>query len=216
MKVGGSSVVQALGEYCGEDDVINTPCIKDVIKQRRSINRRNFELFFPHMPVDEVKRVANIDWDSFFKITTVRNPWDMTVSMYWTFVIDMVKPVFSEWLETCKIYPYMTKRNNYSNISEKEVSFANCEDYYFKDGERIADHYLRYENLESDYEKLCYRIGIPYRKLPKIRADLRTDKKHYSNYYDENTIELVAKMFPQIIKEFGYKFESNMADRITL
>jgi len=210
MKVAGSSVVQALGEHCGENDIVNTPLLEDVIKEGRSVNQRNFEHFFPHMPIDEAKRIANIDWDSFFKITTVRNPWDMTVSMYWTEISNGL--TFQEWLEqeSRSVHQWVNK------LSEFELSFAYTEDYYFKDGKRIADHYLRYENLESDYEKLCYRIGIPYIKLPKIRGNIRFDKKHYSHYYNKDTIEFVAKMFPQIIKEFNYEFEGDMANRITV
>jgi hypothetical protein len=148
-----------------------------------------------------IKEVAKIDWNSFFKFTIVRNPWDMAVSMYWWDRI--LGQTFSEWLAkpTCLVG------------SDPGEEFFH-ENYYFKNENKIADYYLRYENLESDYKRICEWVGIPYKKLPVIKGDIRIDKKHYSKYYNKADIEFVAKMFPQTIKEFGYDFESNMAYRI--
>ena len=199
LKVGSSAVLQALGEYCGDNDIVNQPDpIVDVLKLGRKLYKKNFEGYKRHMLPDTIRELAKIDWDSFFKFTIVRNPWDMAVSMYWWDRI--LGSTFSEWL---------------AKGSNSEHAFFH-EDYYFKDGKKIADYYLRYENLESDYKRICGWVGIPYKKLPIIKGDIRIDKKHYSKYYNKADIEFVAKMFPQTIKEFGYEFESNMANRTTV
>ena len=202
MKVAGSSVVQALGEHCGENDIVNTPRLEDVIKEGRSVNQRNFEHFFPHMPIDEAKRIANIDWDSFFKITTVRNPWDMTVSMYWTEISNGL--TFQEWLEqeSRSVHQWVNK------LSEFELSFAYTEDYYFKDGKRIADHYLRYENLESDTARILKKFGLEMgnMKYPTAKANFRENPAHYTEYYDSETRQIIEEGYAGDIKKFGYEF----------
>jgi hypothetical protein len=193
LKVGSSAVLQALGEYCGDTDIVNNPVpITDVLKLGLKLYGRNFTKYEWHMLPDDIREISKVDWDSFFKFTIVRNPWDMTVSMYWW--DRRLGDTFSEWLAKCKV----------EGVNSGHDFFH--EDYYFKDGKKIADYYLIYENLESEYKSVCHQIGIPYKKLPKIKHNTRTDKKHYSEYYNKADKEFVAKMFPQTIKEFGYEF----------
>jgi len=193
LKVGSSAVLQALGEYCGDDDIVNYPIpITEVLNLGLKLYGRNFTKYKRHMLPDDIREISKVDWDSFFKFTIVRNPWDRVVSMYWW---DKERgDTFSEWLAKCKV----------KGVNSEHDFFH--EDYYFKDGKKIADYYLRYENLESDYESVCHHIGIPYKKLPKLKHNIRIDKKHYSEYYNKAEKEFVAKMFPQTIKEFGYEF----------
>ena len=202
-KVGGSAVLQGLGEYCGGADIVNYPnevYIEDThfntMHIHRSVstgpNSRNFTKYTRHMLPDAIRETSKVNWDSFFKFTIVRNPWDMTVSMYWW--DKRPGDTFSEWLA----------KGVKHDFNSPPIFFH--EDYYFKDGKKIADYYLRYENLESEYESVCHHIGIPYKKLPKIKHNIRIDKKHYNEYYNEADREFVAKMFPQTIKEFGYEF----------
>ena len=202
LKVGGSSVLQALGEYCEDDDIVGNPVpIVDILRLGLKLYGKNFTKYKRHMFPDAIKEVANIDWDSFFKFTIVRNPWDMAVSMYhWE---NWMKPgsTFTEWLHRESLNP--------------EPYFF-TDDYYFKDGKRTANYYLRYENLESEYKRICEWIGIPYKKLPMIKNYSRVDKKHYSNYYTLEDIEIISRKFPQTIKEFGYEFENNMANRVAM
>ena len=188
-KVGSSAVLQALGEYCGGTDIVNHPRpVTDVLNLGLKLYGRNFTKYDRHMLPDDIRRISKVDWDSFFKFTIVRNPWDMVVSMYWW--DKQLGDTFSEWLVkgVNSVYDFFH------------------EDYYFKNGKKIADYYLRYENLESEYKSVCHHIGIPYKKLPKLKNHIRIDKNHYSEYYNKADKEFVAKMFPQTIKEFGYEF----------
>ena len=212
IKVGGASVLQALGEHCGEDDVVNSPDLEKVLNAGRKINKKNFDGYGLHMPPDEIKRVSKIDWDSFFKFTIVRNPWDTLVSLYWMNKIPENGNNFTDWLLNYSV----NKADYATSQSFYRMSIEIQENYYFNKGEKIADYYLRFENLESDYKKLCKKIGIPYRKLPKIHTNFRIDKRRYSDYYNDEGIEFVRKMFPQTISEFGYEFEDNMANRIAV
>jgi hypothetical protein len=71
------------------------------------------------------------------------------------------------------------------------------------DGRFLADAVLRFENLESDYKALCQRIGKPYCQLPHIN---KGGGRPYQDYYDDETRELVGKLFRKDIEFFGYRF----------
>ena len=62
------------------------------------------------------------------------------------------------------------------------------------------------ENLNKDFSELCQRFNIDPIKLPFANGNYRTENKHYTEYYDNETRELVAKYYKKDIEMFEYKF----------
>jgi len=119
------------------------------------------------------------DWDSYFKFTFVRNPWDLVVSDFFArngkdfkeFVLRIPK-----WDNQC---------------------------YFILDssGKSLVDFIGRFENLHKDFDHICNRIGIKA-NLFHFRNTLHG---HYSKYYDDETREKVARLFRQDIEYFGFE-----------
>ena len=70
-------------------------------------------------------------------------------------------------------------------------------------GKVELDFIGRFENLENDYKYICQKIGLTT-KLPHVRA---SKHKHYTEYYDDETREIIADRYAKDIEYFGYKFE---------
>jgi hypothetical protein len=137
--------------------------------------------------------------DNYFKFAVVRNPFDWVVS--WYFYRKSVsnnnntKDIsFKEWL--------VDKNSSAYNIEGIGLTLSQY-DIISCDANIKIDFIGKYENLQEDFDIICDKIGIPRQELPR---ENRSNHKHYTEYYDDETRKIVAEKFAKDIKYFGYKF----------
>ena len=144
-----------------------------------------------HIPLLELGRIypeIHKNISKYFKFSFTRNPWDRMVSAWFYFKKNnntYNKFSFNDWLKSGK---------SWIGVEMNTVDFANGCDFIGK-----------FENLQQDFSYICNKVGIPEQKLPHIN---KTSHKHYSEYYDDETREIIAKQYAKDIEYFGYKFEN--------
>ncbi len=139
------------------------------------------------------------DLKKYFKFTFCRNPFDRMVSNY------------SMWTQN----DHRVKQIQQFHKNPRELSFPEfvkftCQhtnhhwlpQYDFIHGYEI-DHIGRLENIQQDFDIVCDKAGISRQKLPHKN---KTKHKHYTEYYDNETLEIVSEKYAQDIEYFGYKF----------
>ena len=224
-KVAGTSIQVNLAKQCADDDIVTSVSgyNKKSDKDTFVIIPRNNEGYYGHMPPYQIKEhIGKSVWDEYFKFTIVRNPYDLAVSRYfWNW--SRPKKKITKEITKNKIKIHMVQPSSYIRLikkcfSNKNKTFAdtikyfdkqwkNTKYYFYDNGNPICDFYIRYENLDEDYKKVCEKLGIPYEKLPRIKVKQRTEKKHYSTYYTDKAKKRVSKIFRKEIIYFNYKFE---------
>ena len=128
------------------------------------------------------------EYESYFKFAFVRNPWDRLVSNYkWLVFIGKVHTSFEDWIKN-PTWGF----NAYSYTKMLHDNNGNMIDFVGK-----------FENLQEDFNTVCNKIGLTQRELPHKN---KTNHKHYTEYYSDETSQLVAERYAQDIERFGYKF----------
>jgi len=125
-------------------------------------------------------------FENYFVFAFVRNPWDRIIS-YWFWAKYNAKDLRIDKNLSLKDFLQKTPQNQYSYIK----GFTN------------NSFVGRFENLQQDFDEACDKIGISRQELRHVN---KTNHKHYTEYYDDEMREIVAKKYARDIEYFGYKF----------
>jgi len=199
-KTGGNSVQNILKKY-SDDKIIAYKDYQDGI-ERFEIENDKYKVT-KHSTLLEYKQALEPNiYKNMFKIATLRNPWEMVVSYYFSphrGSINWDRTSFINLLKNIKpLRYYITTNQKGSFLGDY---FKNS---FLKKIDNEIDFLLRFERLNDDFKRLCKFIGIPEYNLP-VRN--KSDRKHYSKYYDSELIKLVSNKFREEIKLGNYIFE---------
>ncbi|MEO1151548.1 MAG: sulfotransferase family 2 domain-containing protein [Pseudomonadota bacterium] len=188
-KTGGGSISRALR---AEPDAVLYP-VREMEVVEPCISQLSRQL---DKPLNEYRTVA-----------FVRNPWDWTVSGYLHVTENMraydCPPTFKEFVQgnwlgaTILRYPTkFTKPEAYVAYHTQITPWM----HLFPSGSKASIHDLcTFETLERDAKEV---LGISTR-LPHVN---RSERDHYSAYYDDETRELVGIRHADLINTIGYVF----------
>lgn len=178
-------------------------------------------------------RVPEEIWNGYFKFSITRNPWDRALSYFfwdrrndptlkprkrfWHYLgvpldeFTVVRDQFTRFVRE-KTLPHTDEDRFFVNDGVNryrvpaEGFLENNDRFYIIDDQLCADFVIRYEHLEEDYNEVCRRIGIPVTGLPHLKAGIRQQRRPYTDYYTDETREIVAKLHANDLRYFGYRF----------
>jgi len=191
-KVGGTSIELFLRQHLGDTDIAsrlvyeNCPSIN--CSDNNTLNHAGWSYIADRWP-DE--------WQNYYKFTIDRNPWDKVVSafFYW-----QGRHQEGPWPPTAYGFRQWAKMPN--------RSFPNDWEKYTKDNRLVVDNLIPYENLHTEFSKVCNTLGIPYNnELAYIKA--KTGFKNFDGYrhlYNDETAQRVGAQHQLLIDHFNYKF----------
>lgn len=153
---------------------------------------------------------AKID-DDYFKFTFVRNPWDRIASCYRNKIQKRWKNNPSPSLKQKGLYfenNNLTLKDFLILLEKKDNRFYNIHwapQTSLVDMDKM-DFIGRFENLEEDWKHVCKKIGIDQLKLPH-KLQTKPKNKSYRDYYlDQESIDIVSRIYKKEIELFNYKF----------
>lgn len=181
---------------------------------------REFQDYAEFRSHDAAAKIRNYlgegQFKAFFKFTTVRNPFDKMVSGYRYF--EQRRLLSSNWPELKSVAKRLLRRAKpIDKIAGRDeitrfrnwVKAGGCvKDYdtHMINGEPCSNYYIRYENIEEDLRVVCEKIGLPYdaSELGAYKRGTLATGKSYQDFYDEESYEIVKKLYDWEITKFGY------------
>lgn len=173
-----------------------------------------FETHAPskHLTVHAAKKIYEEYWDSYFKFSFVRNPWDRMISMLKyggnNNSQDGIYEVYQKNGEI-QLDKYIKKYINieYDSRFFHENQFNDFQTknntVYFNILENQMDFIGKYENLNEDFSLICKYIGVKNKKLKQIEKSNRKEKVKYS----EQSKKIIEDMCKLEIEYFDYSYE---------
>lgn len=156
--------------------------------------------------------------DALFKFTSVRNPYDLLVSRYLKrkgrFVDEPDKyrwaqdnPKIKASMEAAQELPFPEwVAGQLKRHKEKDTTVKGPLEYLDH-----ADHVIRFEALQAGFDEVLRHLGVagPIAIVSENVTSERAQgsvKRHYTDFYDDASRELVTRAYAPIIERFGYTF----------
>lgn len=155
----------------------------------------------------------------YFKFTIVRNPWDRLVSAYFFLKSggfdDKDRAWFDAELGTFQSFEmFVRKWLNKTNIW-KWHHFRPQYHYILEKREKVKLDFVGFmENIDEDFRHICNHLEMQSR----LEATNRSRHTAYTEYYTDETRDIVASTYAEDIKMLGYNFDNSclaqqLADR---
>ena len=187
-KTAGNSIQSVLRDY-SEDQIVALRSEQDGI-ERFGLRNPNYKIK-KHSTLAEYRAaLGDYRFRNLYKFTCVRNPWDRMVSYY-----------FRPTQQVGEL-----DRKEFRKVILKALSVADYLRLDKGDGDPFAnvDYIIRFESLAADFRVVCTTLGIAAPPLPQYN---RSNREHYSKYYNDELRELVRERFAPEIERFGYTFD---------
>ena len=201
-KCGGTSIEFALLKNEGVNPRDSGKISKDLKEKFRIWYKYEGE-YTQHRKIDKFK---NDSEKKYFTFTFIRNPYERFLSSYFYLQKSYKKRGLQE-----RLVNFKKKFPTFNDFVKGEHST-----YFYPGHEDLQIDYVlnaskykminfigRCEDMQTDFDYICKKLKFKNLKLPHRNP---TKHKHYTEYYDNETREIVAEKYAKDIEYFGYEF----------
>ncbi len=217
VKTAGTSIEIVLSSICGPEDIITRISPKDEevrnslgypgpqnqivplyrynLKDIWNLLRKGRRIrYYNHARAREIKRWIGQDmWDSYYKFSIDRNPYDKVVSLYF-------------WRGGPE------KFGNIGNfLRSRKVRKIHGLKYYGIGGELAVDKVYQFEKIPEMLREISNILKLPSPLLEleyKAKGDTSRAKRHYTSVLSNPDYDVITKMFRAEFEYFNYPVES--------
>ena len=145
-----------------------------------------------------------------FKFTITRNPWDRTVSAF--FYLKYLAQTLSvrkslircagELINPNETFKNFIKTKLAIHGSHINAHFHNQHPNAFFRNKPFVDYIAKFENIKKDWAYIASKIDTN----PILPHDNKSEHKHYTEYYDNECIQIVKKIYQKDIELLEYDY----------
>lgn len=204
-KVGGTSTESFLERYCLHDNLEKSHTFNHETEEKvseygiigtRSSNAKT--KWFNHKTPKDIKNdIGDLIWNSYMKISNVRNPYDIAVSFYYFHNITSDN--------------FKSSMKGFETYLDNNLSYLIQNKKFWKIDDKFShDFYIKQENLKEGLLNLIKQLNLPQYTTEIPQYKVIPNRPHYSTLYNDNTKKLIEKNFGDVLEHFQYKFEKKI------
>lgn len=213
-KTAGTSIEIALSQFCDTNDVITPISQEDELKRQEFgfpgprnykvafkyyskrdwlnfITKKKRKCFYNHAPAAFIKDcIPDQIWNSYFKFTFERNPFDKAISRYyWSTRTSDSRPPITDFLNSAGVH------------------YLSNWDIYTINDQIVVDFVGRYENLDDDLARIQEKLRLPAElKLPRAKGNYRKNLDHYSSVLSSEARARIEIVCAKEMAAFDYRW----------
>ncbi|MDO6838798.1 sulfotransferase family 2 domain-containing protein [Paraglaciecola chathamensis] len=211
-KCAGTSVENVLGHFDGHEGrsgqdhrsirMIQQPGLQPAVfkgqENTKDYIRRVREGFRSHANPNNGLTLTRAQYETYYKFTFVRNPWQRAHSWYKNVMRDPIHQ------KNYGIDPKLT----FTQFMKKfaGTGFLRPQTYWLKDfkGNIPMDFIGKFETLASDFNQISAQMGLGNVELPHKIEGQKSDS---SKDFTKESIEFIAHFYREEIELFNYSYE---------
>jgi len=172
--------------------------------------------FYQHATIQRIAldlENEGVDYSDFSNFAVIRNPWERYFSFY-TYYKEYVEKYKNKdtsiyWdthsIQQAESLKVLFDKNDIEKImwpilKNNKTQFQFVADKY---GDIIVDNLLKFENLETEFQKVADFIGYPTLKLPVSNKSKNYDFT-YRDIFPQNIIDHIGFLDKELIEVMGY------------
>lgn len=192
-KTGTHSVRQALREHMSEEDIEQV----GLFVNKRFPYEQLAAIRHGHLSLVQVRPFLGEEtFREYFKFAFVRNPYDRFVS-YCAFMSRDTDAFQHSPQAVMRHFLFLQPPEQHILFQPQSTLLVDA------DGLLLADMVGRVEDMQSSYDQVCERIGIPTRQLDQVNRSKRDD---YRQYFDAELKAEVERRYARDFELFDYAF----------
>ncbi len=223
VKTAGTSVEIYFEPYCMGHDEYSCSHSREQYESEHGVvgyrgKSEGQQKWSAHMSAEAIRDLLTPEtWDTYFKFTVIRNPFDKMVSAWYHFV----KP---RLLLRQKIQVLLQAAANMRLLHQGKLDVAlfrqwireggkiRDRDKYFINESQCIDFFIRYETLAEDMARVCTTLALPWQpeRLGSFKQGRRDASIRWVEYYDQETQNIVADDYAWELEHFAYPLPSDL------
>jgi hypothetical protein len=173
-------------------------------------NKTKENPFYSHISPHEMREIFNQngwDYDSYYKIICVRNPYERLASLYEMIYRKWpIKPPFSWWINSID-----NKKNGGGGKNHerwRKYGAYSLEHFIKSDDKIIVDEIIKLEDFDKKIPQLFKKLNLIIDdSFLVLKKNIGKRKRSTQSYYNKKTSNLVKRRYSWEINKFNYKLK---------
>lgn len=155
------------------------------------------------------RKLSPAVFDRYHRFAVVRNPFDHAVSHY-EYLKEFRNAKIAQQMAAMSFTEYLHDRLKGKTLTTRFFVRLPDQAHFITDSDEtlLVHRLMRFESLHDDFNALVRDLALGDVELKQVnRTKAKSDSRSYKSYYDDESLDLVRKLYARDFRILGYSEE---------